>query len=110
VTAHPGFAAVVVVTMALGVGANSAIFSVLDGVVLRPLPYKDGHQIVSVRQQLTRADVTDTGFSAKEVLDYRAQSKTLSGLVEPRDDRGSQRPHGERIRPRQAGCRARTDA
>ena len=52
---RPGFASVVVVTMALGIGANAAIFSVLDAVLLRPLPYKDAlGGLVKVWSRFTR--------------------------------------------------------
>lgn len=77
----PGFAFVVVFTMALGIGANTAIFSVVNGVLLRPLPFKDGEQLVVLRQQQPAAGVEDMGFSYKEILDYRA-AKSLDGLVE----------------------------
>jgi putative ABC transport system permease protein len=42
----PGFAAAVVLTLALGIGANTAVFSVLRGVLLRPLPYRDGERLL----------------------------------------------------------------
>ncbi len=78
----PGYALMVVLTLGLGIGANTAIFSLVDGVLLRPLPYADGHELVLARQQAPRAGTANIPFSVKEIGDYRAQLATLDGFVE----------------------------
>ena len=79
---RPGFTAVAAITMALGIGANTAVFSVVYGVLMRPLPFANGNRIVVLRQMATKAGVKDTSFGAKEIEDYRAQNHTLDGVVE----------------------------
>src|SRR5882724_4721721 len=79
---NKGFTLVSVLTLALGVGANTAIFSVIYGVLLRPLPYRDGQQLIVVHQQARLANVQDMQFSVKDISDYREQNKTLDSVVE----------------------------
>ena len=79
---NPGYSLLVVVTLALGIGANTAIFSVVNGVLLQPLPYRNGHELVLARQEATRAGAENIPFSVKEIIDYRDQLQTLDGFVE----------------------------
>src|ERR671926_233769 len=78
----PGFTAAAVLTLALGIGANTAIFSVIYGVLLRPLPYREGDRLVVVRQRARLNNANSLGFSPKEFFDYRDQNQTMESMVE----------------------------
>lgn len=67
----PGFAAVAIVTLALAIGANTAIFSVVHGVLLRPLPYPEPERIVQLWNSIPAASVRSFPLSAPEFDDYR---------------------------------------
>jgi len=77
-----GYAVIATLTLALGIGANTAIFSVINAVLLRPLPYRDGSELTVLHQKAVRANDQDAGFSVPEMNDYRAQSRSFSDLVE----------------------------
>src|SRR5262249_42529471 len=77
-----GFSAAAIVTLGLGIGANTAIFSVVHAVLLKPLPYANGERILAMRQQAPREGFFNQPFSVKDIADYRQQSRTLDALVE----------------------------
>jgi predicted permease len=75
----PGFAAAAIATLALGIGANSAIFSVVNAVLLKPLPYKDANQLVMI--YTTRPGDGRDFVSQPDLDDWRTQSGTMSGIA-----------------------------
>jgi len=81
-TRVPGFAAAFVLTLGLGIGANTAIFSVINGVLLRPLPYPEADRIMYLRQPQVAAGIEDSSFSFPEIAAYRERSKTIDQFVE----------------------------
>jgi predicted permease len=92
---HPGYSAVVVLILALGIGANTAMFSAVNGVLLRPLPYADGDRLVVLRQRAPLAGVDDMFISPVEMADYERGSRSLSNLVEHHDMGFNLLDHGE---------------
>ena len=77
----PGFAAVALLTLAVGIGANTAMFSVLNAVLLRPLPYRDSSRIVTLQQSNPAIPGLERlGVSPLEYLDYRERTHDFSAL------------------------------
>jgi predicted permease len=77
-----GLAATVIVTLALGIGANTAIFSVVRGVLLRPLVNRDEDRLIYIRQSAPGLGAENTSFSVPEVNDLRARATTISAFGE----------------------------
>src|SRR5215470_5969534 len=79
---NPGFTAIAVLTLALGIGATTAIFSVVYGVLLRPLPYRNADQIVRLWEQ--NAEGGRMNFADPNFEDVRSQNHSLQGVAEYR--------------------------
>src|SRR5919112_4410251 len=77
-----GFALAVVVTLGLGIGATTAIFSVVRGVMLKPLPHRQGDRLMYLRQSIRGPGGEDVFFSVPEIEDFRTGSKALAGIAE----------------------------
>src|SRR5262245_18944669 len=97
----PGFAAVVIITLALGIGANAAIFTLVRGVLIKPLVNRDEDRLIYIRQSATGIGTENSTWSMPEIADLRERIKTLSefgdfstiaftmiGLGEPRELNG----------------------
>src|SRR5688500_20094851 len=76
---RPGFAAVGIVSLALGIGANTAIFSLVNTVLLRSLPVDRPEEVVSV--SVRAKDDSISAFSYPNYKDFRARNQVLSGLI-----------------------------
>ena len=75
----PGFSAAVILTLALGIGANSAIFSLIDSIVLRPLPYPDATRLVALTEADRKGD--DSSLSWLDFVDWRSQSRSFAAIA-----------------------------
>ncbi|HEX6809519.1 MAG TPA: ABC transporter permease [Gemmatimonadaceae bacterium] len=76
----PGFAAVAIITLALGIGANTAIFSVVDGVILRPLPYPHPGELVLITSQFPTLGFDQFPVDAAEYLEFRERNRSFSNV------------------------------
>ncbi len=80
---HPGYALLAVLTLGMGIGANTAIFSVINGVLLKPLPYEHGDRLVVLQQSRPLAGQPQVGVAIAEYFDYRERgTDVFDGLVE----------------------------
>jgi putative ABC transport system permease protein len=80
-TKTPGFTAIAVACLALGIGINTTIFSVVDGVLLQPYPYADAERIVFIHSRNLKARVNRGGISYFDARDLREQSSTLEQMA-----------------------------
>ena len=77
-----GFTIAVVMTLGLAIGANTAIFSVVRGVLLKPLPHRDGERLVYLRQSVNGPAGDNIQFSVPEIHDFRASAQSFEGIAE----------------------------
>jgi len=80
-TKHPTFATVAVITIALGIGANTAIFSVVNGVLLRELPHEQPEQLVRVWSANMERGVPRGFMSPPDIADYQSQNRTFTDIA-----------------------------
>src|SRR5688572_13956606 len=78
---NPGFTAVAVLTLALGIGANSALFSVINGVLLRPLPFYEHERLVTLWESSPARGVEQQKVSPPNLADWQAQSSSFEKIA-----------------------------
>src|SRR2546427_6378162 len=78
---NPGFTAVAVLTLALGIGANTAMFSVVNAALLRPLPYKDPGRLVYVWSAENARGINQSTVSIPDLHDWRQQNRVFDGMA-----------------------------
>src|SRR6266852_6291869 len=83
---NPGFTIIAAVTLALGIGANTAIFSMIDGVLLEPLPYPHPEELVAVWHTAPGLNIKDLNSSDSSYFIYREQSRTFQDIGLYRND------------------------
>ncbi|HKX26866.1 MAG TPA: ABC transporter permease [Blastocatellia bacterium] len=78
---NPGFTLIAVITLALGIGANAAIFSLVDKLIVQSLPVKDPASLVNLQGESVNPKFTISDFSWSEYLDYRARNQVFDDLI-----------------------------
>ena len=78
---NPGFTIVAVLALTLGIGANTAIFSVIDAVILRPLPFASSDRLVAVWSTNTQRGISRNSASYPDFIDWRSQSRSFDGMA-----------------------------
>ncbi|MBY6204475.1 ABC transporter permease [Halomonas denitrificans] len=78
---RPGFLIAVVLTLALGIGANAAIFSMINGLMLKPLPYPDGDRLVAVYNTYPKMGLPNAGVSIPDYLDRRDRAEAFEAVA-----------------------------
>ena len=76
---HPGFTAIALITLALGIGANTSIFSLVNGILLRPLPFKNPEQLVFISERSERLPVM--AVSVPNFVDWREQNHVFEQMA-----------------------------
>jgi len=77
---HPGFTAIAVITLALGIGANTAMFSVINAVLLRPLPYQQPERLVTIWEESPQRDMYQIPVSFANLTEWREQTQTFDQI------------------------------
>jgi hypothetical protein len=78
---RPSFTLIAVITLALGIGLNAALFSVVNALILRPLPYREASRLVQLWQHDRRNGIAETPVSNADFLAWRAQAQSFAGLT-----------------------------
>src|SRR5688500_477835 len=77
----PAFTTIVVVTLALGIGANTAIFSVVNAVLLRPLPYREPERLLTIQHYYPSLNALEAPVSVSGFVDYRDETPSFDGMA-----------------------------
>ena len=78
---NPGFTLTAVITLALGIGATSVIFSFVNGILLRPLPYRDSDRLVLLDETAPKRGIASMAVSYPDFLDWREQNRVITGVA-----------------------------